>query len=95
MPNEDKKLDEIAAALKTLTFKTLLIEGHTADVGDKTTQYGLSVNRAKTVVDELVKRGIPADACIYSGAGGTKPIASNATETERALNRRVEITVME
>lgn len=95
LPNEDKKLDEIAAALKTLTFKTLFIEGHTADVGDKTTQYGLSVNRAKTVVDELVKRGIPADACIYSGAGGTKPIASNATEAERALNRRVEITVME
>ena len=92
---EDKKLDEIAAVLKTLTFKNLFVEGHTADVGDKSTQYGLSLRRAKTVVDELTKRGIPAGVFIYSGAGGSKPIASNTTEAERALNRRVEITIME
>lgn len=92
---EDKKLDEIAAILKTLTFKTLFVEGHTADVGDKSTQHGLSLRRAKTVVDELTKRGIPSGVFIYSGAGGSKPIASNTTEAERALNRRVEITIME
>ena len=92
---EDKKLDEIAAVLKTLTFKTLFVEGHTADVGDKSTQHGLSLRRAKTVVDELTKRGIPAGVFIYSGAGGSKPIASNETEAGRAQNRRVEITVMD
>ena len=92
---EDKKLDEIATILKTLTFKTLFVEGHTADVGDKSTQHGLSLRRAKTVVEELTKRGIPAGVFIYSGAGGSKPIASNTTEAERALNRRVEITIME
>ena len=92
---EDKKLDEIAAVLKTLTFKNLFVEGHTADVGDKSTQHGLSIRRAKTVVDELTKRGIPAGVCIYSGAGGSKPIASNETEAGRAQNRRVEITVMD
>lgn len=92
---EDKKLDEIATILKTLTFKTLFVEGHTADVGDKSTQHGLSLRRAKTVVDELTKRGIPSGVFIYSGAGGSKPISSNTTEAERALNRRVEITIME
>ena len=92
---EDKKLDEIAAVLKTLTFKNLFVEGHTADVGNKSTQHGLSLRRAKTVVDELTKRGIPSGVFIYSGAGGSKPIASNTTEAERALNRRVEITIME
>ena len=92
---EDKKLDEIAAVLKTLTFKNLFVEGHTADVGDKSTQHGLSLRRAKTVVDELTKRGIPSGVFIYSGAGGSKQIASNTTEAERALNRRVEITIME
>lgn len=92
---EDKKLDEIATVLKTLTFKTLFVEGHTADVGDKSTQHGLSLRRAKTVVDELTKRGIPSGVFIYSGAGGSKPISSNTTEAERALNRRVEITIME
>ena len=92
---EDKKLDEIAAVLKTLTFKNLFVEGHTADVGDKNSQLSLSLRRAKVVVDELTKRGIPAGVFIYSGAGGTKPIASNASEDGRAQNRRVEITVME
>ena len=92
---EDKKLDEIAAVLKTLTFKDLFVEGHTADVGDKSTQHGLSLRRAKTVVDELTKRGIPSGVFIYSGAGGSKPIASNETEAGRAQNRRVEITVMD
>jgi len=92
---EDKKLDEIAAVLKTLTFKNLFVEGHTADVGDKSTQHGLSLRRAKTVVDELTKRGIPSGVFIYSGAGGSKPVSSNTTEAERALNRRVEITIME
>ena len=92
---EDKKHDEIAAVLKTLTFKNLFVEGHTADVGDKSTQHGLSLRRAKTVVDELTKRGIPAGVFIYSGAGGSKPIASNETEAGRAQNRRVEITVMD
>ena len=92
---EDKKLDEIAAVLKTLTFKNLFVEGHTADVGDKSTQHGLSLRRAKTVVAELTKRGIPAGVFIYSGAGGSKPIASNETEAGRAQNRRVEITVMD
>ena len=92
---EDKKLDEIAAVLKTLTFKNLFVEGHTADVGDKNSQLSLSLRRAKVVVDELTKRGIPAGVFIYNGAGGTKPIASNASEDGRAQNRRVEITVME
>ena len=92
---EDKKLDEIAAVLKTLTFKNLFVEGHTADVGDKSSQNELSLLRAKVVVDELSKRGIPAGVFIYNGAGGTKPIASNANEDGRAQNRRVEITVME
>ena len=92
---EDKKLDEIAAVLKTLTFKNLFVEGHTADVGDKNSQLSLSLRRAKVVVDELTKRGIPAGVFIYNGAGGTKPIASNANEDGRAQNRRVEITVME
>ena len=95
LDNEDKKLDEIAAVLKTLTFKTLFVEGHTADVGDKASQQDLSVQRAKTVVDELIKRGIPADKFMYNGAGGSKPIAPNTSEAERARNRRVEITVME
>jgi len=87
--NEDEKTVIITSQ------KNLFVEGHTADVGDKNSQLSLSLRRAKVVVDELTKRGISAGAFIYSGAGGSKPIASNANEDGRAQNRRVEITVME
>jgi len=88
---EDKKLDEIAAVLKTLTFKNLFVEGHTADVGDKSTQHGLSLRRAKTVVDELTKRGIPSGVFIYSGAGGSKRAT---TVPSRATTNLVKFHLM-
>jgi outer membrane protein OmpA-like peptidoglycan-associated protein len=55
----------------------------------------LSVQRAKRMVDELVKRGISADRFLYKGWGGTRPLRDNATEEGRAQNRRVEITILE
>lgn len=92
---EYTKLDEIANLLKTLTFTHLFVEGHTADIGNYDGQRELSLLRAKAVVDELVKRGIAAGVFIYNGAGGTKPVAPNDNEEDRAKNRRVEITIME
>jgi len=55
---------------------------------------GLSRERAGEVA-EYFKRalGLPPEAIAYEWAGDTRPIASNATETGRALNRRVEVEV--
>jgi flagellar motor protein MotB len=55
----------------------------------------LSVNRAKRMIDELVRRGIPADRFVYKGWGSQKPLGDNATEDGRIANRRVEITILE
>lgn len=95
LAGEENKLAEIAAILQASKAPFFFIEGHTADVGKSENQQLLSLERAETVVKELIKLGIDADQCIYAGAGGSKPIASNETEEGRAKNRRVEITIME
>jgi chemotaxis protein MotB len=53
----------------------------------------LSAQRALTVLRYLVARGIPEKEIRAVGCGATRPIASNATASGKARNRRVEIVV--
>ncbi len=69
--------------------------GHTADIGSEESQYVLSVERARVIIQEMVERGIPADRFIYEGKGGTEPIAPNDTEEGKAKNRRVEFVILD
>ncbi|MCA1949797.1 MAG: OmpA family protein [Treponema sp.] len=100
LSSERGRLDIIARALQSVAGAgaaqpLILVEGHTAAVGRPAGEQELSVRRAKKIVDDLVARGIPADRFIYKGWGGTKPLADNSTETGRAKNRRVEITILQ
>ncbi len=88
LPDERGRLDTIANALRRVDAGTLLVVGHTADVGTAESQQELSVLRAKAVVDELVRRDIPGDRFVYEGRGGTEPVAPNDTEVNMAKNRR-------
>jgi outer membrane protein OmpA-like peptidoglycan-associated protein len=54
----------------------------------------LSEKRVETIKNYLVSKGIAADRITGKGMGGTKPVASNATEDTRKLNRRVEFTIV-
>ncbi|MCQ2580179.1 MAG: OmpA family protein [Treponemataceae bacterium] len=96
LPEEQERIDKIANiikdALSANTF-TILVEGHTARIGDIQSEMPLSIARAKTIVDEMKKRGIPDELFSYKGYGGNVPLASNDTPEGRALNRRVEITL--
>ena len=95
LPEEQPRLDQIARSLMDIPDRTILVEGHTAATGRPEGEMELSVNRAKRMIDELVRRGIPADRFVYKGWGGQKPLGDNATEDGRTANRRVEITVLE
>jgi len=53
----------------------------------------LSAQRALTVVRYLTSRGVPAERIRAIGRGENQPIASNATASGKAKNRRVEIVV--
>ena len=95
LPSERTRLDAIARLLKEAPGRTFLVVGHTADVGTAISQYELSVERAKSIIDELVTRGLQSKQFIYKGEGGTQPIASNLSNEGRAQNRRVEITILD
>ena len=71
---------------------TILVEGHTADLGKPVGQMNLSIERTRTVMNALIQEGIPEKLFTYKGYGATKPIADNKTEEGRAQNRRVDIT---
>lgn len=95
LPGEMVRIDAIAENLKMLiedNSYTILIEGHTADVGKPTGQMNLSIERTRTIMNTLIAEGLPEDLFTYKGYGGTQPIASNETEAGRAQNRRVDIT---
>jgi outer membrane protein OmpA-like peptidoglycan-associated protein len=95
LPEENERLDAIANALKQVPERTFLVEGHTASTGAPRDEMNLSIERARRMVDAMTARGISADRFIYKGWGGTKPVGNNASNAGRALNRRVEITILE
>jgi len=72
------------------------IQGHTDNIGPVAYNQLLSEKRAYAVMDYLVKSlGIAPGRLIAKGYGETKPIASNDTEQERSLNRRVDFVIIE
>ncbi len=78
--------------LKTDARASILIEGHTSNEGAADYNLALSERRAQAVVADLAQRGIAARRLRSSGAGESRPFASNDDENGRALNRRVEVT---
>ena len=95
LPGEAALLDKIAAILKETGQNKLLVNGHTASVGNPDGEMALSIERAKEVAAQLCKRGIDADKFICRGSGSKYPVADNSTKEGMAQNRRVEITILE
>ena len=95
LPEEKPRLKALAGTLKKIAGRSFLVVGHTARVGTEESQYELSVQRAKAIVDYLVSQGLEAERFIYEGRGGTQPVAPNDTEENMAKNRRVEIIILE
>lgn len=70
------------------------ISGHTDNTGSPEHNQDLSEQRAQSVVDYLVDRGIEAGRLKASGYGETRAVADNDTEEGRALNRRTEFKII-
>jgi len=88
-------LDPFASSLSGDPATIVSIVGHTDSTGSAAINNPLSVDRAQSVRDYLVARGLPATRVETSGRGDREPLADNATETGRARNRRVEIFLRE
>lgn len=94
LETERPRLIEIAKALKFAEGRHILVEGHTANVGRPTGEQALSEQRARSIAKALEALGVKAGEFITKGYGGNRPIANNDTDEGRALNRRVEITIL-
>jgi outer membrane protein OmpA-like peptidoglycan-associated protein len=85
----------LVALLKGNPEKKIEIGGHTDNVGSDEANLTLSNNRAQSVVDYLIKKGIATTRLTAKGYGETLPIATNDTDAGRAKNRRTEFKVIE
>ena len=83
-------ITEIAKVLKENSDMDIAIIGHTDNTGTDKVNNPLSVNRAKSVQNSLKKEGV-TNIKRVEGQGSTNPVADNATEDGRKLNRRVEV----
>lgn len=89
----EASLSDLAKFLVENPTVIIRINGHTDNAGDPGLNKQLSLERAGSVRDFLVGKGVNFENLRISGWGGTRPIASNATEAGRAKNRRVELAV--
>ena len=88
-------LKNIAEYLNAHKDKKFLIVGHTDNTGDYNANLKLSEERANAVMNELTgKYGVDAVQLKAFGAGQAAPVATNANEDGRKMNRRVEIVAM-
>lgn len=87
------ELNKLVKMLKENESIDIRIDGHTDNVGDKDANVRLSQERVEAVKEYLSRRGIDPYRITGEGHGGAKPIASNAREETRRLNRRVEFTI--
>lgn len=71
------------------------LEGHTDNIGSEQRNKILSAERAKSVYDWLISRGIDENRLSYEGFWFSKPLQDNNTAHGRSLNRRVEFRIVE
>lgn len=88
-------LDRLATALREQSGRSVLIEGHTDNVGSDESNQGLSERRARSVQSALAQRGVSGGQLKAVGMGEGSPVESNASVEGRQSNRRVELILSE
>jgi len=94
LPESDQALEDLYNFLVENPEIKIKITGHTDNVGSVDSNQKLSNERAKSVRNYIVEKGIAADRISYEGKGETEPCDTNDTEEGRAANRRVEFTIL-
>lgn len=93
-PDSDVELKKLTEMLKRNAKLAVEISGHTDDVGNDKANLDLSNLRAKAVVDYLKQNGIQESRLVAIGYGETQPKVKNDSETNRQLNRRIELKIL-
>ncbi len=89
------QLDSIGEVLKKYKDYNVIVKGYTDNIGSQKFNHTLSEDRAKSVIDYLIKNGyISEKQGSYKGYGEKNPIGDNRNEEGRKKNRRVEIIII-
>jgi outer membrane protein OmpA-like peptidoglycan-associated protein len=92
-PGAGADIGKLAEFLRQHPDRRIRIEGYTDSVGGADYNKALSQRRADAVRAALVAQGVPADRIDTAGYGKEYPVADNSSDTNRALNRRVEVYI--
>jgi outer membrane protein OmpA-like peptidoglycan-associated protein len=87
-------LNTVASTLKQYNQTIVEVSGHTDSVGSDAANQTLSERRANSVASYLIGQGLMRERFEIVGMGKRYPIASNDSDSGRALNRRVEIRLL-
>jgi OmpA family len=93
-PSSFPQLDSAALTLSNFPKLQILIKGHTSSEGSSEHNQRLSERRAEAVKNYLINKGINANRLQTKGFGSTEPIATETTEENRRLNRRIEFEII-
>ena len=92
-PGAQESLRKLSSYLQQHPERNVLIEGFTDSVGTESANMVLSQRRAEAVASALAGLGVAPGRVDVKGYGKSYPIADNSTDTNRALNRRVEVYI--
>jgi outer membrane protein OmpA-like peptidoglycan-associated protein len=87
-------LNSVAFVFREYQQTLINVVGHTDSTGDANQNYDLSRRRAAAVAQYLSAQQLDPHRFSVEGHGASDPIASNASPSGRAQNRRVEITIL-
>ncbi len=93
MESSFTELNKLVKYLSQNPDKTIVISGHTDNVGNEGSNQKLSEERAQSVKIYLIKNGVDKSRITSIGYGENKPIESNETIEGRQKNRRVEFII--
>ncbi|ELY3468154.1 OmpA family protein [Cronobacter universalis] len=94
-PGSTKVLVNALVGIKAKPGWLIVVAGHTDDVGDERANQQLSLRRAESVRDWMRDTGDVPESCFaVQGYGESRPAVANTTAQGRALNRRVEISLV-
>tara|TARA_B110000977_G_scaffold127248_1_gene162618 strand:- start:127 stop:2025 length:1899 start_codon:yes stop_codon:yes gene_type:complete len=88
------ELNQIIAFMETNPFMVVEIGGHTDNSGTNKYNLDLSEQRAKSVKNALVQRGLKEERIFTKGYGMSQALNKNSSEKERAVNRRTELKII-
>ncbi len=92
-PGLYSEIDRISNVLVKYPQTLIRVEGHTDNIGSESYNMDLSLQRAESVKNLIVQRGVSSSRIETIPYGESMPIADNSSESGRAKNRRVEIKV--